>query len=429
MNKLAIKGGNPIRREDFPVWPVFDEREKRAINKVLESGKWWRDSFGEGIDLHECKEEERSQVSLFQEEFARFQGSKYGIACVNGTGALDVLIRALDIGPGMEVIAPAYTYVAGATCILQSNAVPIFVDIDPSTYNIDPKRVEEALTPNTAAVLPCHFGGQLADMDRLLEITQKHGIYLIEDAAHAHGSQWNGKGAGTIGIGGTFSFQNSKNMTAGEGGLVITDDEKLAERVESLMWSGRRRGRPWYEFSELGWNYRMTEFQGAILRVQLMRIEEQNRLRRDNAAYLTERLREIGGLDPIVIDPRGEIHSVHIFMIRYNPEEFQDIPRAKLLEAVNAEGIPASSGYAHPLYKNPMFLEKRFYGRECPISCGFYNKQRDYRRFEKTCPVSERACHYEAIWLDHRFFLGNKKDMDTIADAFLKVKERVDEIL
>jgi dTDP-4-amino-4,6-dideoxygalactose transaminase len=429
MSKLAIRGGDPIRKEDFPAWPIFDEREQKAVNDVLKSGKWWRYSFGEGVDWHEAEEGDRSQVAIFQEEFARFQGSKYGVACVNGTAALDMLVRALDIGPGMEVIIPAYTYVAGATCILQSNAVPIFVDVDANNYNIDPKMVEKAITPNTVGVMPCHFGGQMADMDSLLEITKKHGIHLIEDAAHAHGSRWNGKGAGTIGIGGTFSFQNAKNMTAGEGGIVITDDEKLAERIESLTWSGRRRGRPWYEFYELGWNYRMTEFQGAILRIQLTRLEEQNKKRRENASYLTKRLLEIGGLDPVVIDPRGRIYSVHIFIIRYNPVEFKGLSREKLIVAINAEGVPAFSGYTHPLYKNPMFLGKKFYNNGCPISCSLYGKNLDYRSFEEKCPVSERACSYEAIWLEHRLFLGNKKDMDDIAEAFIKVKQNLEELL
>ncbi len=347
MAKLAVNGGRKVRSKDFPTWPVFDDQEEKAVLKMLNSGKWWRFSYGEGIDWHEPKKGDRSEVALFQEEFAQFMGAKYGIACVNGTGALDMIIRALYIGPGDEVIVPAYTYVAGATCILQSNAVPIFVDIDPDTYNIDPERIEEAITGGTKAIIPCHFGGQVADMDRIMEIAQRHNIFVIEDAAHAHGSEWNGKGAGTFGIAGAFSFQNAKNMTAGEGGIVLTNSYEIAENIESLTWSGRKHGRPWYEFYQLGWNYRMMEFQGAILRVQLKRLEEQNSRRRENAAYLTKLLKEIGGLEPVVIDPKGAKYSVHIFMIRYNPEEFRGLPRAKLLKAVNEEGILAFSGYTH----------------------------------------------------------------------------------
>ncbi|MCK4924557.1 MAG: DegT/DnrJ/EryC1/StrS family aminotransferase [Spirochaetes bacterium] len=428
MAQLAIKGGKPVKTDDFPLWPVFDEREEEVITQVLRSGKWWRYSFGEGIDLHETGEKGKSRIAEFQEAFAQHQGAKYGIACHNGTAALEMVIRALEIGVGDEVIVPAYTYVAGSTCVLQSNAVPIFVDVDPNTYNLDPRRVEEAISEKTKAIIPCHFGGQVADMDSLLEIAREHELIIIEDAAHSHGSEWSGKGAGTMGVAGTFSFQNAKNMTAGEGGIVITDSQELADRIESLTWSGRIKGRPWYEFHQLGWNYRMLEFQGAILRVQLRRLEAQNRVRRKNADYLTQLLRDIDGLEPITIDPRAKKYSVHIFMIKYNLEAFKGLPRTKLLEAVKVEGIPVFSGYTHPLYKNPMYLNKRFVSGDFPLGTE-YHKDIDYAAFEEKCPVSERACKYEAIWLEHRLFLGSKKDMEDIAGAFRKVQENIDECL
>jgi len=428
MAKLAVKGGKKVRTEDFHKWPVFNSQEEKAVNRVLKSGKWWRYSYGQGVDIHESKAGTRAEVALFQEEFAEFQGAKYGIACQNGTGALEMVVRALGIGAGDEVIVPAYTYIAGSTCVLQSNAVPIFVDIDPDTYNLDPERVEEAITEKTKAIIPCHFGGQVADMDKLSEIAKRHDLIIIEDAAHAHGSEWNEKGAGTIGTVGAFSFQNAKNMTAGEGGIVITNNYELAEKVESLTWSGRIKGRPWYEFYQLGWNYRMLEFQGAILRVQLRRLEEQNKLRRENADYLTKLIKEIGGLEPVKIDPRGKKYSVHIYMIKYNPEEFKGLSRAKLLEAVNAEGIPAFSGYTHPLYKNPMYLQKKFISGLFPLGTK-YHKDINYADFEEKCPVAEKASYHEAIWLEHRFFLGNRKDMEDIAEGFKKVKENVDEII
>jgi dTDP-4-amino-4,6-dideoxygalactose transaminase len=257
-------------------------------------------------------------------------------------------------------------------------------------------------------------------MDRLSEIAEKHALFIIEDAAHAHGSEWNGKKAGSIGIAGTSSFQNSKNMTAGEGGIVITDSEDLAETVESLTWAGRMKGRPWYEFHRLGWNNRLTEFQGAILRIQLTRLEEQNARRGDNAKYLTTLLNEIDGLKPVRIDPRGQKCSFHICMVRYNPDEFRALSREKLLEAVNAEGVPAFSGYTHALYNNPMFASKAFYAPGSPDN---------YAEFADKCPVTERAVSYEAIWLEQRLFLGTRSDMDDIADAFRKVKENIGELL
>ncbi len=419
MSKLAIKGGLPVRTQDFPAWPVFDAREEAALLEVVRSGHWWRYSHSTGVTLDESKVGTRSQIRQFQEEFAAHHGVRHGMACNNGTAALDMVVRALGIGPGDEVIVPAYTYIASCTCALQSNAVPIFADVDPETYNLDPACVEDALSDRTKAIVPCHFGGQIADMDRIMRIARKHDVTVIEDAAHAHGSEWAGKKAGSMGMAGTFSFQNAKNMTAGEGGLVITDNAELADRVESLAWSGREKGRPWYEFHRLGWNNRLTEFQGAILRIQLERLEEQNGRRRENAAYLTDLLNQIDGLSPVRIDPRAKTYSVHIYMLRYNPAAFKGLSRDKLLEAVNAEGIPAFSGYTHALYNNPMFRDKAFYAPGSPD---------DYARFAEKCPVAEKACAYEAIWLEHRFFLGSRKDMDDIAEVFQKVKENVDEL-
>ncbi len=429
MAQLALKGGRAVRSSDFHKWPVFDHHEEKAVLEVIQSGKWWRYSFGEGVNFHEPGVGERSRVALFQEAFAAHQGARFGVACSSGTAALDMAIRALDIGPGMEVIVPAYTFVAGATCIMQSNAVPVFVDIDPQTYNLDPDRVEEAINENTRAVIPCHFGGQVADMDRLMEIGRKHGIDIIEDAAHAHGARWRSKGAGTMGVCGTFSFQNSKNMTAGEGGIVITDNEQLASRIESLTWSGRKPGRPWYEYHELGWNYRLTEMQGALLSVQLRRLEDQNRRRRENASHLDMLLEDIDGLKPVTIDKRAEIWSVHLYMIRYDPEKFRGLRRDKFVEAVNAEGIPLFGGYPHPLYKNPMFSHREFPGGKYSIQISFIKGLLDCESFEKRCPVAERACAHEALWLEQRLFLGSKRDMEDIASGFRKVQEHVDEIL
>jgi len=420
MSKLALRDGPAVRTKDFHPWPVFDAQEEEALLGVLRSGRWWRYSYTSGVTMEESDEAGQSQVRLFQEEFAGHHQAAYAIACNNGTAALDMVIRALGIGPGDEVIVPAYTYIASCTCALQSNAIPIFVDIDPHTYNIDPDRVEEATTDRTRAVIPCHFGGQVADMDRLLQIGAKHDVAIIEDAAHAHGAEWDGRRAGGIGIAGTFSFQNSKNMTAGEGGIVITDDAELAEEVESLTWSGRAKGRPWYEFHKLGWNNRLTELQGAILRVQLTRLEEQNAVRRENAEHLTQMLGQIDGLEPVKIDPRARKCSVHIYMIRYNPEAFGGLSRERLLEAVNAEGVPAFSGYTHALYNNPMFVNKAFHAPGCP---------EDYTAFAATCPVTERAVNREAIWLEQRLFLGTKRDMEDIAQAFAEVKENADELL
>jgi dTDP-4-amino-4,6-dideoxygalactose transaminase len=429
MAQLAINGGTPLRKKDFHPWPVFDREEEEAVLGVLRSGKWWRYSFGEEIGVNAHHENERSRVAVFQEEFAKHQGSRFGIACSSGSAALDMAVRALHIGPGMEVIVPAYSFISSATCVLQSNAIPVFADIDPETFNLDPQKVSESIGPRTAAIIPCHFGGQVADMDKLQEITQGRGIQIIEDAAHAHGSKWGNRGAGSIGSCGTFSFQNSKNLTAGEGGIVITDDAETAHHIESLTWLGRHSGRPWYEHHRLGWNYRITEIQAAILTVQLTRLEEQNVRRRENASYLSSRLRDIGGIAPPGIDRRGKIWSVHLFIMRYDADAFKGLPRKIFVKALNAEGVPVSPGYTHPLYKNPMFLNSDFYAEKCPLSCSIYGGRVDYESFQERCPVSERMCTNEALWLEQRLFLGNRADMDDIAEAILKIKTHVEELL
>lgn len=294
MAQLAIKGGERFRVKPFTNWPVFDENEIENIVQVVKSGKWWRFAYGEGVELKEKSSgDDRAQVVLFQEEFAKYQDAEYGLACANGTAALEIALKALGIGPGDEVIVPSYTYVGTATCVLQVNAIPIFADIDTDTYNIDPVRIEEAITERTKAIIPVHFSGQSADMDRIMEIAKKHNLYVIEDSAHAHGGEWKGRKVGAIGDIGTFSFQATKNMTSGEGGAIVTNNKSLAKLCDSYIWAGREVGRPWYEFHRLGWNYRMTEFQGAILKVQLGRLDAQIEKRKENAEYLSRRINEI----------------------------------------------------------------------------------------------------------------------------------------
>ena len=419
--KLAILGGSPVRQEPFHPWPVSDEQEEQALLEVLRSGKWWRFAFGRGVELDEPQDGERSQVVLFQEEFARQHDCQYGIAAANGTGTLEMGIRAMDLAIGDEVIVPAYTYIASASCVLQNNCVPIFVDVHPDTYNIDPSKIEQAITDRTRAIMVVHFGGQLADMDAVTAIAEKHGLAVIEDAAHAHGCEWRGRKAGSLSLFSSFSFQESKNMTTGEGGIVCTNDEGIATQCESMLWAGRKVGRPWYEFHRLGWNYRMTEFQAAILRVQLSRLAEQVAHRERMAKYLSSLLDQIDGISPLVHDERCTRHGYHIYMFRYE-EPALGLTRERFIEALAAEGVPAAGGYAFPLYKNPMFLNKRFINGSFPLGTQ-YHEDLDYAAFAGKCPVSERACTYEAIWLTQSMFLGTEKDMDDIAEAIRKVVE------
>jgi len=426
MSKLAIKGGTPVRTKPFFDWPIIDPEGEKALLDVYRSGKWWRFAFGQGVELAEPEKGERSQVVMFQEDFARHHGCRYGIAAANGTGTLEMGIRAMDPQVGDEIIVPAYTYVASATCVMQNNCVPIFVDIEPDTYNIDPARIEEAITDRTRAIMVVHFGGQPADMDRIGAIAAKHKLPIIEDAAHAHGCEWKGKKTGSLGWFSSFSFQASKNMNAGEGGILCTNDHKLAIECDSMMWAGRKVGRPWYEFHRLGWNYRITEFQAAILRVQLKHLDDQVAQREKMAHYLTEKLNQIDGIRPLVQDKRTTRHGYHIYMFRYD-EKVTGLSRDKFLKALAAEGVPGFSGYTFPLYQNPMFVNKKFINGSFPLGTQ-YHADIDYMKFKEKCPVSERACRGEAVWLAQNMFLGTKEDMDDIAEAVEKVLKYKNEL-
>jgi dTDP-4-amino-4,6-dideoxygalactose transaminase len=405
MSKLALSGGKPVRERPFPAWPVFDAREEKLMLEVLRSGQWWRYTLGEALDPTAGGSSQRSKVADFQERFAAMHGSQYGIACANGTAALEVALRALGVGPGDEVIVPPYTFIATATAPMLIGATPVFCDVDLATLNLDPARLEEAITPRTKAIVPVHFAGLAADMDAIGHIAASHGIAVIEDAAHAHGGFWNGRPLGSIGAAATFSFQASKNMTAGEGGLITTNDPAVAEICESLVWVGRKTGRPWYEHHRLGWNYRLTEFQAALLIAQLERLEDQTARRQRNAEYLSTKLQKVPGIQPLAVPSYATGHAWHIYVFRLDAAMF-GVSRGMFLKALTAEGIPASSGYAHPLYRNPMFLDPAH-----PI---------DYSRYADLCPASERACN-EAVWLEHRLLLGDGEDMDDIARAVERV--------
>lgn len=428
MAKLAVSGGKPLREKPFPSWPVHDEKEIKALIGVAKSGKWWRGAYSTA-ELEAEKVSGRSKAEEFEEKFSSYHGAKYAVATSSGSAALDIAIKSIGIGPGDEVIVPPYTFVATATSVLHNNAVPIFVDIHPDTYNIDPDKIEEGITKRTKAIIPVHFGGTLADMEKICRMAKKYNLRIIEDAAHAHGVQWeNGKMAGTFGDIGMFSFQQSKNMTAGEGGVIITNDEDLFKLCYSYHHCGRVEGRPWYEIHRLGWNFRMTEFQAAVLLVQLGRLGELNSRRTGNANYLTQKLSQIQGIKPLKIDGRITKPSYYLYIFKYNSEYFDGVHRDTFIRALNKEGIPATQGYPLPIYSNPLFLSEDFFPKGCPVSCGFYNGKIDYADFKDKCPVAEKACYEEAVWLTHNILLGSKKDMDDVARAIEKIKENIHEL-
>jgi len=408
MSKLARHGGEPVRKKPWPAWPVYDERELKALQEVLESRRWGRLSGG--------------KVAQFEEAFAAAQGAKFGVAVCNGTAALEVALKAGGVEAGDEVIVPAYTFIATATAALSCNAVPIFVDIDPDTCNIDPDAAAAAITDQTKAIVPVHFGGRAADMERILALAEQHDLLVVEDACHGWGATWNGKGLGTLGAMGGFSFQESKNMTAGEGGIILTNEEELAAKCFSYHHIGRIAGRPFYEHHVAAWNYRMTEWQGAILLVQLERLEEQTQRRAANAQFLDKHLGAIPGLRPLRTDPFVTRNSVHVYIIRYEEEAWNGVSREEFIQAVQAEGIPFGGGYPHPLYKNPLFAAKHFGRTGCPVACPLYGREVDYT--QQPCPNTEQICR-DALWLSQTVLLAEEEDMRDIVRAVEKVREEM----
>ncbi len=406
MAKLALNGGTPVRTRPFPSWPYWDEGEIQALTEVVQSGVW-------GID--------GTRVPAFEKAFAAYQGAKHGILVNSGTTALEIALKAAGIGPGDEVLVPAYTFVATASAVLTVGATVRFVDIDPETYTLDPNELERELTPRTRAVMPVDFSGRPADYDALLQFARIHDLVVIEDSAQAWGSEWRGRKVGTQGLAGIFSFQSSKNITSGEGGIILTNDEHLAELARSYMNCGRVKGGIWYEHHYPGGNYRLTEFQSAVLQVQLNRYEPQLKKREENAAYLDNHLAQIEGISVLRADPRITRQSRHLYIVRFQSEYFGGIRREVFLKALQAEGIPASSGYGFPLYKQPLFVNRAFGPAGSSVDVGV-----DYTRYH--LPASEAACYEEAVWLDQETLLSERSDMDDILEAFAKIRANVDEL-
>ncbi len=402
--RLALLGGKPIRNTPFPAWPIFGPEEEKAVAAVVRSGKWGR-LAGE-------------EVARFEKRFAEYQQAKHAVAVVNGTVAIRLALIAGGIQAGDEVIVPPYTFLATASAVVECNAVPVFADLELETFNLDPAAVEAAITPRTRAIIPVHLAGLPVNLEALNDIARRHNLLVIEDAAHAHGAEYKGRRVGAIGNYGTFSFQSSKNLTSGEGGIIVTNDDELAARCRSVHNCGRLPGRAWYEHFTIGGNYRLSEFQGAILNAQFDRLPEQVATRNRNGSYLAGRLARIPGLYPQVRTEDCGCHSYHLFALRMDPTVF-GVSRDRFVQAITAEGVPAIAGYMIPLYRQPLFQDLAF---------GPYTAYKqtqpdlDYRRV--SCPNCEEICYRQGVWLEQRFMLGTRQDMDDIADAFQKVYDQ-----
>jgi len=425
MKNLAVNGGKPLRNtKDFPwpAWPVWDQKEERALLEVLNSGVW---SYNGPKEV------------LFNKMFAEYAGTKYAVSAVNGTVTLQLALEALEIGIGDEVILPGLTWQATAATIVDVNAVPILVDVCEDTWCIDPAEVEKAITPKTRAIVPVHLYGSFADMDAIMEIAQKHNLHVIEDCAHKHGGEWNGKKAGSIGDIGSFSFQLSKHLTAGEGGTLTTSNPVLAEKLDALRNCGRRPEDSEYTETDKGagvysdegnfiqsGNYRITEFQAAILIEGLKRLPEQNSIRDNNGIYVNSLLSDLPGVRPMRRDKRETKEAYFNFAFRYIKDEFKGIPVEKFRKALESEiGIGVEGSYEplnHCSLYVPLTKPSRYKLNDTQW------KAIDPSRFD--LPVCKKIHEEESICIHHKILLGSNVDMDLIAAAIKKIYDNAAEL-
>jgi dTDP-4-amino-4,6-dideoxygalactose transaminase len=400
---LALEGGTPVRTEPFPTWPQFGDEEEQTLLAVLRGGQWGKIAG--------------TEVSRFERRFAEYHQASHAVAVVNGTTGLRLALMAIGIEAGDEVIVPPFTFIATASAVVEVNATPVFADLDLETFNISPAAIEQALTPRTRAIIPVHLGGLPANMDAIMEIARRHNLSVIEDAAHAHGAEYKGRRIGSIGQMSMFSFQSSKNVNCGEGGIVLTSDDHLAARLWSLHNCGRKPDRAWYEHFILGGNHRLSEFLGALLNTQWDRFEQQARRREENGRYLAQRLEPVPGIHPQARDADCTRHAYHLFAFRIDPAEF-GTSRERFLQALTAEGIPAAAAYPVPLYRQPVFEQHAFGPYARHPRCEPKPDQAQVH-----CPNCETISYHQGVWMEHTLMLGERKDIDDIADAIEKIHQ------
>ena len=405
MAKLAINGGTPALPDGLKSspWPVFDDTERRALLDVLESGAWC--SMSEG------------KVAEFEEAFADYIGTKHAAAVPTGTAALELAFTAVGIEPGDEVIVPAVTFVASASAIVLANGVPVFVDVDPETYQISPDAVEAAITDRTRAIEPVHYGGYPADMDRITEIAGKHGLFVIEDCAEAHGSEWRGKRVGSLGDIGCFSFQMGKPLTCGEGGAITYSNDELATSCYAYARLGRKPGGEKYTHYVPAGNYRMSQFLGALLLAQLGRLEEQTEVRHGSGEYLAAELEKLEGISALKRDPRVTKRGYYFYFMRYDAPQWNDVHRDRFMEALKAEGVACGTAHNGPIYQNPAFGQiKRTL---------LHGNDMDYSKVH--CPEAERIYTSEVVAMG-RNFLMERENVGRIVAAVSKLRDNIDEL-
>jgi len=408
MAELAIRGGAAVRSQGFPSWPVWDERDVDAVAEVVRSGNWG------GFP------EPGPNASEFEAKFAAYQGAKHGVLMANGTVTMEVALKALGIGWGDEVIVPALTFAATAYAPMAAGALPVIVDVTPETWTMDPEQVEAAVTQRTKAVMPVHLGHQMADMDAITRIAARHGLAVVEDCAHAPGQQWNGKGAGCIGDFGSFSHQSSKILTAGEGGTLLTNDDRLARLAHSIIDCGRAKDQEEKEFT-FGANYRLGELQAALLVSQMGRFEEQRKERAATGAYFEELAPQVEGVRIMARDPRITRWSFYNYIFAIDPEAFAGARNVAVASALEAEGIPAEVQYP-PMNRYDLFDPLR---SRLPVAV---EHARRLDTANMSFPVAEAAGLRQSIYLMENTFRAGREGIEDVVEALAKVQKHAQEL-
>jgi len=395
MPKLAIHGGNPVRTKPFPKWP-------RPTSEVMDSiiGTVQNENWGVGSEV----------INKFEEKFAHFQNANYCISTSSGTTALWVALKSAGVKAGDEVIVPPYSFVATVSAVLMANAVPVFVDIDPNTFNIDSNKIEQAITNKTKVIMPVHISGNPAEMDKIIKISRKYGIQVIEDAAQAHGAEWNNTKVGALGLGGIFSFQTSKNMSAGEGGAIISNDKEFIDKCFSYHNCGRTADGQFYDHQLLGGNFRLNAIATSMLIPQIESLTNDMDLRDKNRTILDKKLSQIDGLSINNAYKKTTRQSNHLYLLRYDSNKFNGVTREKFFSAMQAEGVYTYAGYK-PLYREEIFISN---SDECS-----WLKDYDYNNLQMK--NTEKLADFESVWLKQNHLLGNDDDIQDIIDAFEKV--------
>jgi dTDP-4-amino-4,6-dideoxygalactose transaminase len=408
MAELAIAGGDPVRTHPYPDWPHGDDEDVAAVEEVVRGGRWG------GFP------EPGPRAATFEDAFAAYQGAEHGVLMANGTVTMEVALKALGIGWGDEVILPALTFAATVYAPIAAGAVPVIVDVTPDTWTIDPDLVEAAITPRTRAIMPVHLGHQMADMDRLMEIARAHGLVVVEDCAHAHGQMWNGKGAGCIGDFGSFSHQSSKIMTAGEGGTLLTNDDRLARLAHSIIDCGRPKDDAETEYT-FGANYRLSELSAALLTVAMRRFPEQQAQRATLGAIFEGLVADVPGVRVMPHDPRITRWSFYRYVLAIEPELFSGRTNQVVCDALEAEGVGAWAGY-EPMSHYDLFQPSL---SRLPVAVEHADRLDPARM---SFPVAEAAGLRESVYVDENVFRSDRAGIEQAVEALAKIQRHADEL-